>query len=147
MSLRCQMMSKQRQDGKPGRCRCLVNTGGAGTVLMPMKGKVSVVCCGNHRRALWHGKEVLDWKGNTWSQLNRNHEDYICRPPHNPAHMQLTDPDGQPVEIDADDIIHIEDRIKYTTLIVREGRFTKRVVVTDTPDQVRILRTAARKER
>lgn len=55
----------------------------------------------------------------------------------------LTGPDGECIDIDLADIVHMEPRIEYTTLIVSEGRDVRRLVVCEKVDEIRKRRTAA----
>jgi hypothetical protein len=55
----------------------------------------------------------------------------------------LTGPDGECINIDLAHIVHMEPRIKYTTLVVSEGREVRRLVVCEKPDEIRKRRSEA----
>jgi hypothetical protein len=54
----------------------------------------------------------------------------------------LTGPDGERLNIDLCDIVHMEPRIPYTTLVVREGTSVRRVVVCEKVNDIRARRSA-----
>jgi len=60
-----------------------------------------------------------------------------------PAPCTLTGPDGERLQVDLSDIVHMEDRITYTTVIVSDKELTKRLVVCETPATIRQLRRNA----
>lgn len=51
--------------------------------------------------------------------------------------MILHDPDGQPIEIDPRDFVHCTDQIKYTTVIIKDGKYTKRFATVEPIEDVR----------
>ena len=60
---------------------------------------------------------------------------------------QFTDPDGQPIDIDVNKIVHMTDEIKYTTVIVtREDHFQYRIAVCETPKEIKKVRSVVLKE-
>ncbi len=144
MAERCDIISQHRYDGKPGRCRCHTSMKTAGVRLSSPTGLHTAVCCSNHQKVLWHGKEVTDIRGYIWSRPDQGA--YVCRFIDSTTVAYFTGPNGNHVSIDTANIIHITDKIQYTTVCVTKGRETYRVVVCEKPSQIRKVRTDAHKE-